>query len=170
MKKTMSLLIALYLIFAFSYVGTLSVVSAGTNVTTTWIVPGDTTISITYPCGESDIIFNCDGKTFTNIKATGQTGSNAAINITNDGNTALEINASWSAAWPSGVAYVNISAGDDSNSTTFSYTSGNCQTNQTLKDSLPISKGQEYWFWSDGVDVAETEGASKTLVVYARNI
>ena len=167
-KSIMSFLIIVSLVL--SMLAIFPSVSAGTNVTTTWIVPGDTTISVTFPTGEGKIEFDCDSKDPDKQGASSQTAVVAALNISNDGNTALEINASWSAAWPSGVTHVNISAGDNTNSTSFTFTSANCQTNQTLNDSLDVDEYENYWFWTSGTDIAETAGVDRTLVIYARNV
>lgn len=156
------MLVASILLFAFT-----SIVTADSNNTTTeWVIPGDTTITVTYPTGQGKLQFDCVGEDFTDQGATDQTGVNAGIKVTNDGNQNLIINGSWSGAWQTGISYVNMSIGDDTNSTSLTYTSGNCQTNQTWKASLGQGANEDFWFWSDGVDVAEGTH-QQTLVIWS---
>ena len=171
-KKTL-IIISLMLVIGSASLGVNPVVADSDNVTTTWIVPGDTTITVSYPANATlgKIQFDCPSETFSDLKATDQTAGNAILRVQNDGNTPLIINASWSSAWPSNVTHVNVSVGDNTNSTSLSYTSGNCQSNQTLKASLGIGSTEDFWFWSSGVDVEETSGSGvdRTLVIYSES-
>lgn len=145
------MLIATLILFAFT-----SVVSADSDETTTeWVIPGDTTITITYPTGHGDLQFDCSGEDFTDQRATDQTAPNAGIKVTNDGNQNLLINGSWNGVWQTGVNFVNMSISDNANTTTLSYGSGNCTTNQTWVASLGQGANEDFWFWSTGADVAE---------------
>ena len=139
------------------------------NVTVRWIVPADTTIVASYPSGESNVIFEPSGKTFTDEPAKSQTGSNAALRITNNGNTAVSINASFSADMPTGVTFVNVSVGDNTNSTLYWYVPANDTDDQEIEDSIAASGGtQDFWFWTSGTDVAEGT-VDKTFTVTSSN-
>ena len=63
------------------------------DVTTEWIIPGDTTITATFPAHAGEVEWDCDGQDFTDQGATGQAVATSALNIANDGNTAVKINA-----------------------------------------------------------------------------
>jgi len=137
------------------------------DVTTTWIVPGDETIGVTYPTGEIQITFPATGKNFTDLNATGQTPLLAALNVTNQGNQALKIEARWTEDFPAGVDRVNISVDDNTNATLKVYSSANETTNQTLKASLADDGYVNLWFWTTGTEVAQTAGADKTFRIYS---
>jgi hypothetical protein len=136
------------------------------NVTTTWIVPGDTTISVSYPSGEGKIEFDATdaGQNFTDLGATSMNPTTAALKVTNQGNQDLNIDMSWSSNWPTGVRFVNISVNDDTNGTSFSFGAGNATVDQTV---ATISDGgnEEFWFWTTGNDVAQTDGVDRDLIV-----
>lgn len=139
------------------------------DITTTWIVPGDTTIAVSYPTGEGKIEFDADpiGQNFSDLRASSQGASTAALKITNQGNQNLDIDMSWSAAWPTGVKHVNISAGDNSNSSSFTYTAANAQVDQTVA-TIADGGNEEFWFWTHGKEVAaNAAGIDRTLVATA---
>lgn len=146
------MLIATLILFSFT-----SIVIADSDVTDTeWVIPGDTTITVTYPTGQSNKIqFDCVGQDFTDQRATDQTAGNAGIKVTNSGNQALWINGSWNGAWQTGVDFVNMSISDNTNASSLSYGSGNCTTNQTWVASLGIGANEDFWFWSTGASVSE---------------
>ena len=139
------------------------------DVTTRWIVPADTTIAISYPNGESLIEFNAAGKNFTDLAASSQTGENAALRVTNNGNTAVEIEFNWTAEWPSGVEYVNISIEDDTNSTSKSFSDADETVKQTMVASLADGDTEDFWFWTTGTDVDETAGVDRSLRITSSN-
>ena len=72
------MLVATLLLFAFT-----TVVSADSdNTTTEWIIPGDDTITVTYPTGQSNKVqFDCSGKDFTDKGATDQASGTSAIRL-----------------------------------------------------------------------------------------
>jgi len=169
MKKQAKLVMVLVSVFVLSLI-TPIVLADSSGVTTRWIVPADTTIGISYPNSESEIEFNAAGQNFSELGATSQTGSLSALRVTNDGNTAIEVNASWSVDFPTGVDYVNISMYDNTNATHFIYAAANETVNQTWNASLGVGNYNDFWFWSCGTEVAETAGIDRTLVVYSRNV
>ena len=151
--------------------GLVNTVEADTgNVTTRWIVPADTTISISFPNGQTLIEFNAAGKNFTDLGATAQTDVLAALAVTNNGNTAVKIEGNWTAEWPTGIVNVNISIGDNTNATALTYTTADETTKQEWNASLPIGSTVEFWFWSSGTEVAETAGVDRTLMVTSTNV
>lgn len=146
------------------------VLADSADVTTRWIVPADTTIGISYPNGETLIEFDASSQNFSDLEASSQTGALAALRITNNGNTAVQIEARWTADYPSGVKFVNISIDDATNSTFRSYWDTNETTNQTWVASLDVDASEDFWFWSTGWGVAETTGVDKTLKIYSTNV
>jgi len=166
MNKIKAILVALTLLSVF---GAASVSADSSDVTTTWIVPADTTIAISYPTGEGKIEFDAAGQNFTDLAATSQTGATAALTITNNGNTAVQIEARWTSDWPTGVSYVNISVSDNTNSTSLSYTDADETTNQTLVASLAKDGSESFWIWTTGNEVDETAGVDRTLRIYSTN-
>lgn len=170
-RKMYVMLIAIGMITIF---GAVPALADSSDVTTTWIVPADTTIAISFPTGEGKVEFDAAGKNFTTLGASSQASGTAALTITNNGNTAVKIDAKWTADWPTGVNYVNISISDWSDNTTYgtdwlSYSSSNETTNQTWIASLADDGTEDFWFWTDGVDVDETAGVDRTLRIYSTN-
>jgi len=139
------------------------------DVTTTWIVPGDTTIGVSFPTGEGKVEFDATGvgQNFSDLPATSQASGTAALKISNQGNQALKINASWTTDFPAGVDRVNISVSDNTNTTLKVYSSANETDNQTLVASLGDGANEEFWFWSSGTEVAETAGVDRTLRIWS---
>ena len=145
------------------------------DVDVTWIIPGDDTITLSFPTGEGKIEFDVsatsdEGQNFTNIGATSQTGATAALRVTNQGNQALMINGSFNSSYPTGVKRVNVSVDDNSNSTAMGWTNGACTVNATMKASLGSGLSEDFWFWSSGVEVAETDasGVTRTLTIWSK--
>ena len=135
------------------------------NVTTRWIVPADTTISLSFPNSESLITFDTPGMNFTNVSAKAQTGILAALRVTNAGNTAVKLSGAWTLDWPTGVTFVNISVTDDTNATKIWYTPANETSSCDWVASLAIGTSEDFWFWSSGANVAKTTGVDRTLTV-----
>jgi hypothetical protein len=138
------------------------------DVTTTWIVPADDTITISFPTGQGKIEFDCAGQNFSDQGATGQNPTTAAINVTNQGNQALEINASWTAEWYDGVRFVNMSLADNTNATKLTYGDANETVNQTWNASLAQGDSQLVWMWTTGNEAPQTAGADRTLRVWSK--
>lgn len=168
MKKQIVYLLGMLLIFAITL--TPLVLAGEQDVTTTWIIPGDTTISVSYPNSETKITFEPSSGTFDDQKAKAQTSSLAALRVSNDGNTALEIRGRWTTDWATGATYVNMSIEDDTNASHLSYGDTNETVNQTWVASLAVSDTEDFWFWADGTDMAETAGVDRTLRVYSVNV
>lgn len=143
------------------------------DATITWIVAGDETISVSYPAETTEVKFDCSSGTFEDQPAKSQTGATSPLQVQNDGNTNLQINATWTADFITGVTMVNISVGDNTNSTLIWWTDSNETTaNHTLVASLPPtgSDTEDFWMWSTGTDVAETAGTSKTLRLWSQTV
>ena len=170
MKRNKKLVLVSMLVVSALFLTSIPTLMADSqNVTVRWTIPADTTIAVSYPSGESNVVFEPSGKTFTDEGAKSQTGSNAALRITNNGNTPVSINASFSASFPTGVSNVEISVGDNTNSTSFTYSSGSETSDQEIEDSIAASGGtQDFWFWTTGTDVAEGQ-VDKTFTVTSTN-
>ena len=155
----------LMLVFFVSLAG-----ADSSNVTVTWIIPADESIQIQYPTGESDIRFNPGSKTFNDQVAVGQDDSTPGLNITNNGNTALQINFIFETAlYDPGITFINCSIGDQTNSTNVTWNNSNASTtNHTVDASLAVDGTEEFWFWSCGTDMLESAAGEDTenLVVY----
>jgi len=164
--KIYAMLIAFSMVSIF---GASAAIAESSDVTTTWIVPADTTIATSFPNAQDHIEFNAAGQNFSDLAATGQTGVNAALRVTNNGNTAITVEASWLAEWPTGVTSVNISIGDNTNASKLWYGDANETTNQTWNASLAVDGANDFWFWTDGAEVEETAGIERTLRVYSSN-
>ena len=145
------------------------------DVTTQWIVPADTGISASFPVHAGEVEFDCSGQNFTDQGATSQDATHPALVITNNGNTAVQLEAEWTTDWPTGVEFVNMSIDDWSDNTTYgddwlSYSDSNETTNQTWMASLGVGASEDFWFWTTGHEVAETTGIDRTLRVYSTNV
>ena len=165
-KKLVGIFVMLLILYCVAPV----VAADSSDVTTRWIVPADTTIAISYPNSETLIEFSASAQNFSDLKATAQTETLAALRVTNNGNTAVQLEAEWTDDFPSGVTDVNVSVGDDSNDTWFWYTSDNETTNQTWVASLAVDAAEDFWFWSSGTEVEETAGVDKTLRIWSTNV
>lgn len=169
MKKQISYLLGMLLVIAIAV--TPLAFAGQQDVTTTWIIPGDTTISVSYPNSETKITFEPSSETFDDEAAKAQTGALAALRVSNDGNTALEIRGRWTNDFPTGATFINMSVATSANDTrNLQYSASNETTNQTWVDSLGISSTEDFWFWADGTDMAETAGTDRTLRVYGVNV
>ena len=108
--------------------------------------------------GEGQIEFNPGSKTFTDESAVSQTGATPGMNITNNGNTALQINFTFADTWyDAGITYFNCSIGDDTNSSLAYWTNANETTgNVTVVASLAVDAVEEFWFFGSGTDMLES--------------
>lgn len=166
--KASAIVVSLLLICSLS-----AIVLADTeNITVTWVVAADTTITASYPTGEGKIEFSAASGDFINLSASSQTEANAGLRITNDGNTAVSLHMNFTSDFPSGVQDVNMSVEDNTNATFFNWESTNETNNQTVVASLPAtgSDTEDFWFWSTGSGVAETAGEDRTLRVNSQNV
>ena len=169
MKNKTKIYVMLIAFSMISVFGASAVIADTSDVTTTWIVPADTTISISFPNGQAKIEFDAASQNFSNQCATDQADATAALRVSNHGNTAITVEASWLAEWPTGVTSVNISIGDDTNASKLWYGDANETTNQTWNASLAVDGANDFWFWTDGAEVEETAGIERTLRVYSSN-
>lgn len=127
--------------------------AADYNVTVRWTIPGDYSVSISYPTGETMIIFEPTGKTFGARDAKGQTASIRAMNLTNTGNAIIDITANFtSGAMATNITFYNMSTVFLTENQHW-WIPGNCTTPQEIKDSLGVAAQQGFWAWSSGVNV-----------------
>ena len=169
-KKMAAIVIGLFMVVSLS-----AIVFADTeNITVTWVVSADTTITASYPTAEGKIEFSATSGDFDDLGASSQTSATAALRIQNDGNTAVALYMNFTNDWPSGVSFVNMSVNDNSNTSgqLFWWTDDNETNNQTVVASLAAtgSDTEDFWFWSDGSAVAETAGEDRILRVNSQNV
>lgn len=74
------------------------------DVTVTWVIPSDKTISVSYPTSLTAVTFTPGVATFARQKADSQTDAVAAYRVTNDGNVAVKVTGQFSGTPPSGVS------------------------------------------------------------------
>lgn len=143
------------------------------TVTVTWIVPGDTSFSIAWAGAESEIVFDTGDQNFTGVKARSQVAATPIINITNNGNTAVDYHMLFNLTFPTGIDYVNCSVYDNTNATLFYWTQANDTTsNQTVASAIAVDGYADFWFYSDGTEVGETAEAEDLigLIITAVNV
>ena len=90
-KELVAYLVALFCVAGFM----LPIVqeAKADDIEVEWVVPADTTISVSYPTSETNIEFDATtiGMDFNELGATSQASDTAALKITNEGNTPLDI-------------------------------------------------------------------------------
>lgn len=166
-KTTKKQIGAIAVVVAMAFVlGAGAVLADSSNVTVTWIVPGDTTIVVAFPSGQGKIEFDAtaQGQNFTNQKATGTGAGTAAIRVTNQGNQDLDITFNFT-AFPTGVDNVSFSTAWDSNTTSFLFSDGTEDTPQTVVSSLSQGNAEDWWAWSCGSEMPQTAGEDDILFV-----
>lgn len=127
-----------------------------------WIVPSDTTFSITLCGAESQVDFddNLDGATQEAVQPDCQDNSTGAemMNITNDGNVNMNFTANLTASKPSwATLYVN-------NDTSFATATTFDMTAVLIEDDVDPGDGVETYFWTS-VSGATQGTTSKTLQI-----
>lgn len=169
-KKFGAVAIGLAMLVVF---GAGAAVADSQTVTVTWIVPGDTGFSIAWAGAESEMVFNTGDQNFTSIRARSQTPTTPIINITNNGNTAVDYHMIFNVTFPTGVTYVNCSVFNNTNATLFSWNNSNdTSTNHTVASSIAIDGYADFWFYSDGIEVAESIEAGDLigLIITSENV
>jgi len=164
-KKIGAILFGLCMVMIF---GAGAVTGDSTDVVVTWIVPGDTSFSLTFAGIETEIVFDCGDRNFTGVGARSQTTETPILNITNNGNTAIDIHMVFNASFATGVQYVNCSVNTPDNTTLFWWegpagSDNASSSNQTVSPSIAIGDGEDFWFYSTGVEVEETAEGEDTL-------
>jgi len=160
-NKIGSCFLAVIVLFAFTSI----VIADVSNIEVTWYVPGDTSFSYDLAGAETEIVFAPSGQNFNNQSMRSQTSAIPGLNISNDGNKAIKINATFADAWyASGIANFNMSIAPTDNSTRNYWTNANETTsNQTIASSIAQGSYEEWWIWSSGTGVTESaEGADKS--------
>lgn len=150
-----------------------AVIADSQTVTVTWIVPSDTGFSIAWAGAESKIVFDTGDQNFTGVKARSQAVLTPIMNITNNGNTAVDYHMIFNISFATGVTFVNCSVYDNTNTTLFYWTNANETTNnQTVASAIAIDGYADFWFYSNGVEVAETLEADDLvgLIITAVNV
>ena len=100
-KAVVSTLIAVLLVLAFVSASA-PALAATTNITTYWYVQVQTSISVSFPTGLTNItFFDTTPNTVSNVTASGQTSVAAAAVITDSGDTNItSLTAGFANAWP----------------------------------------------------------------------
>jgi hypothetical protein len=145
---------------------TIEVQGATANVTVTWVIPVDKTISISYPTGLVASRFSPSGSTFSNLAADSQTDATASWRVTNDGNVAISLTAAFIGSMPSGVTLYKIataSSGGSPSGEQHWWTNANATVSQGIHSgTLDPASYWDYFAWSSGSGVAGGS-ASQTL-------
>ena len=153
-KRFSVLAVALVVLSALSFSVIPTTLADTSTVTVRWTVAAEYGIQVSLPANTDTILFEPDGQNFTETPATGQTPTVAALKINNTGNAPIKITANFSSDLPTGVTFVNISVGDDDNTTKHWFVPANDTTPKVIEDEIAIGGSQEFWFWSSGVEVA----------------
>lgn len=154
--------------------GLMNARAATGDVTVSWVIPTDLTITISYPTGEVDVRFDPTSGTFPQFpaKSQGASGSPAAFRVTNSGNVAVKLDAAFISTFPTGVAefrIANTASGGNpgtgqkvwcgSTSDTGQTPAGICSgtgnetVSQTLILSLAVAGTHDRWAWAWGTGV-----------------
>ncbi len=134
-----------------------------------WYVPYVTTIAVAYPTGIYEVRFNLSSSSCTNLSAAHQNATLAAFQVTNNGNTAINISCRFNSSFPTGVTgvFVNLS---DGTGYTYTYTTGAAATNQTLKTNLASGGSQGFWMKTTGSGLTANPwsvGWNRSFFVYS---
>ena len=154
--KQISVLAVILLFLSAFLSSSIPVAAESVGVTVRFGVAAEKGITVSLPANATNsyIFFDILTQNFTEIGADGQTDSIAAANVSNDGNTAISIDGNFSSNLPTGVTYVNVSVGDNTNTSKFSYTQATDLDAQEIEDSIAIGGYQLFWFWASGNEVA----------------
>jgi len=134
------------------------------TVTVKWVVPADYSLSFSYPTGLGEIDFSPTGKNFTGRDADLQSITVWAMNITNTGNAAVDIDANFTAGgMATNVTFFNLSTTFADENMWF-WVPANATTAQEIQADLGVYAHQGWWAWSSGVNVPAGT-VSKTLYV-----
>ncbi len=128
------------------------------NVTTTWNVPTSTAFSVSYPFSNTNITFSPSSATFTDEPAEDQTDAISSYNITNDGNVNIDVNADFTADFPTGIdefRTCDASSGGAPSGTCWWWEDTNETSNKlTIVSSLIAGNTENRWAWSSGTNAA----------------
>ncbi len=127
------------------------------DITTTWNVPVSTALSASFPFSNTNITFAPGSATFSDEPAEDQVDAVGAYNITNDGNVNIDVTATFTTDFPSGVDEFQTCDASSSD-----LPSGRCwwweDTNETsatpeIITNLAPAGAEELWAWSTGTNV-----------------
>lgn len=125
------------------------------DISIKWYIPSDTSISVQYPTGLSDVQFKPASPTFAGQDAESQADGTYAFNVTNTGNVAIDISGAFTGSIPANMDYFNLST-TFADETEFWWTTANDTSGQTIVSNLAISGTQGFYSWSSGTDVANS--------------
>jgi len=105
LRVALSVLVGLAIIAAYALgIVALSYTAraATASVTTTWVIPTDKTIAVSYPTGLTAVRWSPTGSTFSRLAADSQTDGVAAYRVTNNGNVAVKVTGQFAGTPPGG--------------------------------------------------------------------
>ena len=152
------------LIIAVALCGVASAFDANTPWTGTvqWVVPSDTTFSITWASGETQVDFddNLTSQTQSGVQPDGQNNATSTpiITIDNDGNQALNFTCNLTAAKPTWAVIKTNNETSYSGATTFDTSA------VTVNASVAIAQSTDMYLWTD-VTSAVQGSTSRTLQI-----
>ncbi len=127
------------------------------DITMTWNVPVSTALSASFPFGNTNITFAPGSATFSDEPAEDQVDAVGAYNITNDGNVNIDVTATFTTDFPSGVTEFrtcDASSGDAPSGTCWWWTDSNeTSATPTIISALAPAGTEELWAWSTGTNV-----------------
>lgn len=146
------------------------------NVYVKWYVPYVTTIAIAYPTGIYEVRFNLSSGSCTNLAASYQNSTVAAFNVTNQGNSLINLTARFTSDMPSGVTHFYINTTNDLNTScygankTIDWGDANDTVNQTILVGLGSGDAQGFWCWTTGSGIPANPwatGYNRTFKIYS---
>ncbi len=155
-KRTWTLVLAVLTATALLPAPAGHALAATQDVTTTWNVAQDTSFSVSFPAGHTGIDFDPASGDFTNLAATDQTDAQWGYRVTNDGNVNINISATFTSDFPSGVTEFRTctaSSGGAPSGTCYWWTDLNETTAQDVINDLTPSSTADRWAWTTGSGV-----------------
>ncbi len=152
-------LVGIVALFVVSLMATvpLPAQAAVEDITTTWNVPVSTALSASFPFGNTNITFAPGSATFTDEPAEGQYDGAGTLNLTNDGNVNIDVTATFTTDFPSGVTRYDMcdaSSSDLPSGFCWWWTDSN-ETSATPEVITALAPAgiEELWSWSTGTNV-----------------
>jgi hypothetical protein len=136
------------------------------NVTVKWTVPADYSLGISYPTALSGIEFEPAGQNFTGLGAKSQDDSPVvcAMNITNNGNAAIDIAANFTlGGMATNVTSFNLTT-TFADQNMYFWLIANATTGQDIATALGSAAHVGYWAFTNGTRV-DAGASTKTLYI-----
>lgn len=138
------------------------------NVAVNWYIPDNINLDITYPTGLTSVDFRPATSTFGRQNAHKQVGGTPALNVTNAGNTDIDIALNLSGNLPTGVYYFNVSSAYGSTNATQGsvcawWGDWNETTQATINDTVCTGQHINYYCYSSGDNVNKGDNSTWPL-------